>query len=190
MLKRIDEKWKRALISVFIFFHIYIMAIWGQPGSTFRYFLAKPVEAYVIYTGLWQSWDMFSPDPLAINFNLKAEITYQNGIVRTWTFPRMEKLGYWERFQQERYRKWRERVRMDMYSIVWDDTARYVARVNDTPTNHPVQVSLIREWQPIPMPVNVPGKNRVSDYQPMISGNPAFGFNYHFHFYNLRRDDL
>ena len=128
--------------------------------------------------------------PLAINFNLKAEITYQNGFVRTWTFPRMEKLGYWERFQKERYRKWRERVRMDMYSMVWDDTARYVARLNDTPTNHPVQVSLIREWQPIPMPMNLPGKNEASDYQPMISGNPAFTFNYHFHFYNLRRDDL
>ncbi len=190
MLKQIDEKWKRALISAFVLFHIYIMAVWGLPGSTFRYFLAKPVEDYVIFTGLWHSWDMFSPDPLAINFNLKAEITYQNGVVRTWTFPRMEKLGYWDRFQKERFRKWRERVRMDMYSVIWDDTARYVARINDTPTNHPVQVSLIREWQPIPMPANEGGKTKIRDYQPMLSPDPAFQFNYHFHFYNLRRGDL
>src|SRR5207253_2523469 len=115
---------KRVLISAFILFHFYIMAIWGMPGSTFRYFLSRPITTYVLDIGLWHSWDMFSPDPLAINFNLEAEILYQNGQVKTWTFPRMEKLGYWERFQKERYRKWRERVRLDMFSMIWDDTAR------------------------------------------------------------------
>src|SRR5262245_33332305 len=106
MLNQSKERWKRALISVFILFHLYIMAIWGLPGSTFRYFFSQPIEKYVIETGLWHSWDMFSPDPLAINFNVKAEILYQNGLFRIWTFPRMEKLGYWARFQKERYRKW------------------------------------------------------------------------------------
>src|SRR5262249_43162511 len=152
---------------------LYIMATWGLPGSTFRYYFVKPIGTYVIKSGLWHSWDMFSPDPLSINFNLKAEISYQNGAVRTWTFPRMEKLGYWERFHKERYRKWRERVRMDIYSVVWDDTARYIARLNDTPTNHPVQVTLIREWQPILVPVPVPGKSTLREYQPMLR-DPVF----------------
>src|SRR6476661_10844722 len=93
--------WKRWLINAFILFHLYIIVVWGLPGSNFRTLLCSGISDYVVYTGLWHSWDMFSPDPLSINFNLKAEISYQNGMVRTWTFPRMEKLGYWERFHQE-----------------------------------------------------------------------------------------
>jgi hypothetical protein len=189
MVNQINSRWKRVLISVFILFHLYIMAAWGLPGSTFRFILCEPINDYVIYTGLWHSWDMFSPDPLAVNFNVTAQIVYQNGASKTWTFPRMEKLGYWERFQKERYRKWRERVRLDAYAGVWDDTARYIARLNDTPTNHPVMITLTREWQPIPTPVMLSGRTKFRDYQPMI-GEPNYLFNYRFKFYEVKPGDL
>jgi hypothetical protein len=189
MVKFMKERWKRVLINAFIVFHLYIMAIWGLPGSTFRYYFTKPIADYVIWSGLWHSWDMFSPDPLTINFTLQAEITYQNGASKVWTFPRMEKLGYWERYQKERYRKWRERVRIDIYSAIWDDTARYIARLNDTPTNHPVQVTLIRYWEPIPVPAMVPRRSTFRDYQPMIE-EPKYPFKYHFKVYDVKPGDL
>src|SRR5688572_25624170 len=189
MPEKIPGKWKRRLISAFILFHLYIMAIWGLPGSTFRYIFTQPIADYVIESGLWHSWDMFSPDPLSLNFNVEALIDYQNGETRIWTFPRMERLGYWDRFQKERYRKWRERDRLDAFANVWDDTSRYIARLNDTPTNHPVRVPLVRHWVPIPAPVMRSGKSSFRNYQPMI-GEPNFLFNYRFKYYDVKPGDL
>jgi hypothetical protein len=188
-LKNRKERWKRLSISVFIAFHLYIMAIWGLPGSNFRYQFSKPITSYVIYTGLWHSWDMFSPDPLALNFLVESQITYQDGSSKIWVFPRMEKLGLWERYQKERYRKWRERVRLDAFGMVWDDTARYIARLNDTPTNHPVQVTLIRRWESIPPPLTRTRSAKLRQYQPMIK-EPAFPFKYHFKVYDIKPQDL
>src|SRR3954470_14934396 len=87
------SKLLRVGINVFVLVHLYIMLVWGLPGSAFRSLLAKPVENYVIYWGLWHSWDMFSPDPLSLNFLVDAQITYQDGSTRIWEFPRMEKLS-------------------------------------------------------------------------------------------------
>jgi hypothetical protein len=185
-----NDRMKRLLINAFILVHLYIIVIWGMPGWSFRFYFAQPVSKYVIESGLWHSWDMFSPDPLALNFNVEAIIKYQNGIEKKWVFPRMEKLGLWQRFQKERYRKWRERVRLDMYAVAWEDTARYVARLNDTPTNHPVQVTLVRHWAPIPPPATEPGTKKFASYQPMLGEDPNYPFNYHYKLYLIKPGDL
>src|SRR3954465_5465996 len=122
MAEQQPKSWMRVIITLFILFHVYIMATWGLPTSPFRTRLVQKIEDYVIYSGLWHSWDMFSPDPLSLNFRIQAQIIYQNGSTKMWDFPQMEKLGLWERFQKERYRKWAERVRQDAYAGIWDDT--------------------------------------------------------------------
>jgi hypothetical protein len=183
--------WLRAFINAFIVLQLYVIVFWGMPGWNLRQALIQPVEPYVLKLGLWHSWDMFSPDPLAVNFHLEAHITYADGSVRIWEFPRMEKLGYWERYQKERFRKWRERVRQDVYAVVWDDTARYVARLNNNnPANPPRQVVLMRHWGPIPPPEPVArGKRKLRDYQPIAEEYPM-PFNFRFHFYDVQPEDL
>lgn len=174
--------WRRAAINAFIALHLYIMVFWGMPGSNFRNTFARMVEDYVIKLGLWHSWDMFSPDPLAVNFHLEAHIYFQDGTLRIWEFPRMEKLGLWERYRKERFRKWRERVRQDLYSAIWEDTARYVARQNNDGKNPPKRVVLVRHWGPIPPPQ--PG-----DYQP-IAKEYDMKLNFRFAFYDVKPEDL
>jgi hypothetical protein len=180
----------RWCISTFILVHLYIMFFWGMPPSGFRGYMTAPVQDYVIQTGLWQSWDMFSPDPLSVIFNLHAQIHYQNGAMDFWEFPRMEKLGYMERMQKERYRKWRERVRQDMFSIVWDDTARYVARLHNNPTNPPKQIVLVREWDSIPPPQFKPGTFEMKSFQRMPKGYDYLKYSYRFRFYDVLPGDL
>jgi hypothetical protein len=127
---------------------------------------------------------MFSPDPLSLNFNVQAFITHADGTTEIWDFPRMDKMGLWEKFQKERYRKWRERVRQDAYREVWDETARYVARQHNTnPTNPPVKVVFMRIWSPIPPPK--PGMQ----YQP-IPKEYELKFNYRFEVYDVKKEDL
>ena len=190
VIKESPKGWKRAFINAFVILHLYIIFFWGMPGSNLRSLAIVPVQSYVLKTGLWHSWDMFSPDPLAVNFNLEAHITFQDGSIRIWEFPRMEQLGFWERYQKERYRKWRERVRQDIYSMVWPDTARFIARLNNHGTNPPVKVVLVRHWGPIPPPVpESPGRPKARDYQPMPEGF-EMNNNFRFAYYDVKPEDL
>jgi hypothetical protein len=164
---------KRWFINLFIAFHLIIMVFWGMPGSGFRTKMVRWFEPYVIKSGLWHGWDMFSPNPLSMNFNVEAQIVRKDGSTNIWHFPRMEKLGYMSRYQKERYRKWRERVRTDAFSAVWDDTCRWIARQHWNATNPPAQISLIRHWGAVPPPATQ------QDYQIMPT-EYDFPFNYKF----------
>jgi len=186
-LKKRIVRW---CISLFILLHLYIMAFWGQPGSMFRSYMVKPVRDYVTQAGLWHSWDMFSPDPLSTTYRVHAQVHYQNGAMDFWEFPRMKKMGYIERFRRERYRKWRERVRQDAYSITWDDTARYIARMHNNPTNPPKQIVLVREWDSVPPPQFKPGTFELKSYQKMPEGYDYLKYSYRFRFYTVLPGDL
>ena len=187
--------WVRRVLTAFILVHVYIMVTWGLPGSRFRSNAIRPVDDYVIYSGLWHSWDMFSPEPLSVNFHVEAEVTFADGSKKVWEFPSMEKLGIWEKFQKERYRKWRERVRQDAYNMIWPYTARYIARLHNNPTNPPVQVALIRHWENIRPPLMLANTNRpgtppkLRDYQPLPNEWPK-RHKYRFHQYQVKAEDL
>src|SRR5712671_904309 len=68
------------------------------------------VRPYFLWSGLFQSWDMFSPLPKAANTYIEATIVYKDGSRTTWTFPRMEQLSLTERYFKERYRKYAENL--------------------------------------------------------------------------------
>ena len=183
MEKPIQGVWRRRFINAFILFHLCIIILWGLPSSRFRSFVTQWMQSYVVEIGIWHSWDMFSPDPLSLNFNVVAEITFKDGTIKHWELPRMEKLGLWERFQKERFRKWRERVRLDAYQAIWPDTCRWIARMHNNPTNPPAFVSLTRHWGAIPPPV--PKR----DYQPMPPGY-ELPQNYLYYVHVVKSQDL
>jgi hypothetical protein len=99
-----------------------------------------------------------------------------------WEFPRMERMGVWERYGKERWRKWRERVRQDAYSPIWNDTVQWIARENNFPGNPPKQITLIRYWDQIPPPIK-------GDFQPMPR-EFDFKYSYRFKFYDVKQEDL
>jgi hypothetical protein len=188
--EKLPAKWVRVLLTAFILVQLYVIAFWGMPGSGFRYLMTRPIEKYVINSGLWHSWDMFSPDPLSINFSVDAEVIHKNGRSETWVFPRMEQLSMWDRFQKERYRKWRERVRQDAYGAIWDDTCRFIARKTNTEAgNPPIRVILTRRWSSIPPPRVSLGKRHPDDFQP-IPSHYDMPFSYSFKTYAVQPSDL
>jgi len=143
----------RVLLNAFILFHIVSILCWSLPTQP-RIVRAynRLVKPYMLGSGLWQGWNMFAPDPLAIDIDVDAQLVFRDGSRKTWVFPRMEEMGYWERYRKERYRKWRERVRLDAFAVVWPDTARYIARLHQSPENPVVTVKLTRYWTAIPAP--------------------------------------
>jgi hypothetical protein len=104
------------------------------------------VAPYLRWTGLFQSWDMFAPEPKHRNSYLEAMVVYTDGSTDYWSFPRIERMSLGERYEKERYRKFEETLVMDKYSDVWPDVARHVARHVARPTKRPEIVMLILNW--------------------------------------------
>jgi hypothetical protein len=148
------DRWKRAAISAFLLFHLAAIASWSLPFNSLlndRFKIA--VRPYFLWSGLFQDWSMFAPDPSKLNSYIEAEIWYRDGSREMWAFPRMNELGYVDRYFKERYRKFAtEYLRLDSNSALWPDAARYLARTHRNPTNPPTGVRLIRSWSEISPP--------------------------------------
>jgi hypothetical protein len=70
-----------------------------------------------------------------------------------WKLPIPIDYGYYRRYFKERYRKWGlDNVRVDADSALWPDAARYIAYVNNDPSDPPDTIRLIRSWARIPPP--------------------------------------
>lgn len=145
---------KRAFLSVFLLFHLFVILVWSLPFSsraTRR--INRVIAPYMIWSGLTQGWALFAPNPGSVNAYLVARITYQDGRNKTWNFPMPQYYGYYRRYFMERQRKWSsDNLRMDYNAILWPDAARYVARLNNDPNDPPVTVALVRHWSLVPPP--------------------------------------
>lgn len=161
MVSEKPKQWKRALLNVFIAFHLVAFAVWGMPSGAFRAQITALYATYFYKGGLWHSWNMFAPKPLSTNIDVQATVKYSDGSKATWIAPRMEELQGFDRLGKERFRKWRERIKSDAHSIIWDDAARWIAReMNTKPGNPPVEVKMTRYWKDVPKP-------RARDFQPL-----------------------
>jgi hypothetical protein len=162
--------WKQIAISAFLLFHMLAIASWCLPFNSVLNEKARGfIRPYMLWSGLFQIWDMFAPDPARVNSYVEAEISFRDGSTRVWSVPRMNELGYVDRYFKERYRKFStEYLRMDSHAALWPDAARYIARVNRNPANQPTAVRLVRWWSEI----NPPGPH--GEYQPSRWGHFAF----------------
>ncbi len=147
------QRIERAVVSAFLLFHILAITCWAVPIDTpLLIALRNAVSPYMLWSGLFQRWNMFAPEPAKVDFYIEADITLHDGEKRTYVLPRMEKLGYAERYAKERYRKYSEYLRQDNYSALWPDAAKHIARLYANPSNPPVFVILVRYWSQISPP--------------------------------------
>lgn len=146
---------RRAAISAFIAFHLLAISAWLFPfQSPMVEGFKNVIRPYMFWTGLFQKWDMFAPDPSKINNYVGAVVTFRDGSSHLWLFPRMETLGYTAKYFKERYRKYaNDNLRLDENAALWPDAARYIARVNNSrPSDPPATISLVRYWSFVPPP--------------------------------------
>lgn len=150
--------WSRAAINVFIVWHLFALFIWLVPNNSAIVQACvgphSPVNLYMTLTGFAQSWTMFSPTPDHLDVTLEARILYADGETRSWFFPRMARMGYAQRFEEERWRKLVEIVtHNNSTQMLCAAMARYAARVNNIDSqNRPVSVELFEHSRQIPPP--------------------------------------
>jgi hypothetical protein len=172
------QKAKRVLINSFLGFHILAIACWCLPLSLPPLaFGKKLIRPYFLWSGLFQSWDMFAPIPAFANSYVEATIIYKDGSRATWTFPRMEQLSRTDRYIEERYRKFEENIQNSANDAIWPDVARHIARMNSTPAKPVKTIMLVQHWSP-----NVLGADGSYEPQPWDQ-HILFG-------YGVRPEDL
>jgi hypothetical protein len=140
----------RGALSVFILFHLIAITCWVLPTNVWPVAGVKElVRPYMLWTGLFQSWDTFGPNPVDVNSYVKAVVVTRNRKILIWAFPRMEELGFAERYRKERYRKFVEVMQQLASAPIWPDIAKHVARMFNSPADPPDKVFLIQYVRPI-----------------------------------------
>jgi hypothetical protein len=149
-VSRLERRWfRRALISVFLIFNLSAILICLLPSSSgINHGLMGFVRPYLSFTSLSQSWQMFSPNPDGTDAYMGANIIMKSGKVVYFEYPRMEKLGYITKYREERYRKFIENARSNMYD--WQPMCIWLAqRYKD---QQPKIIVLSKYSRPVPPP--------------------------------------
>lgn len=139
--------------NIFIVSYLYCIGFWLCPDSGWRSVVLEPVSQAVSYLGLWQQYRVFAP-VRRFNVYFDAEVAFEDGSKSLWHYPRPEKMGFWDKIRNERFRKLaNDNLNWRSQNILWPDFARYVVRqVQASSGKKPVFVSLIRNFQDIPPP--------------------------------------
>ncbi len=153
----------RILLNAFIAFHLIAVFVWCLPASfSMRRPFARVLARYVVGIGLWQGWDMFSPNPRTVNIRVGALVTFDDGTEELFDFPQMDRLGFMERYRRERYRKWvNDNMRLDKNPSLWKPAAEWVAGLHEGGPSRVASVRLIRRWWDIPAPVAKGWRGRI-----------------------------
>jgi hypothetical protein len=134
---------RRGAISAFILFHLVAIACVAIPAKA----LAGAKDLFMPYmrwSGLFQSWDMFAPEPQSVDSYMKAVVITRDHHIKVWAFPRMEELSLFEKFRKERYRKFAEVLPQPQFAPLWPDVASHVARFFNNPADPPEKIMLIQ----------------------------------------------
>ncbi len=164
------DAFRRGAISVFILFHLVAIACWALPVNFWlTNGVRELVRPYMLWTGLFQSWDTFAPNPPTANGVVRAVVETRDHHMKVWAFPRMEQLGYGERYSKERYRKFSEVLLQPNNASILPDVARHIARLENDPADPPVKVILVEYVEDIPASgaQPAPGKTTAFFEQPI-----------------------
>jgi len=170
--------WVKALVA----FHLFAIIVWTLPRSpdsiksgrvkasgpdailAFNdiHFKTSPVRFYMNPIGLWQYWDMFAPNPSAIDYYGTAVVTYKDGTAAPYPLPRVADANIPQKMLAERFRKYFERVHLESNKHLWLSLAQAVAlRSYAKEGNPPVEVRLSRHFRR----VAAPGEKQPRDYE-------------------------
>jgi len=159
---------RRLILSAILVFYFAVVAVSNSQALTFLNPVRLCLTVCLEGLGLYQTWNLFSPDVRATNFYVSALVEYEDGGLKMVEFPRMNLLGYGERLQKQKMRK--------LFVDCWaspemkpfrEEEAKYVARSNmsanaNVNTNigfntsasaaKPKIVRLTLNWSPVPAP--------------------------------------
>ena len=116
--------------------------------------VVNPVSPFFQWSGLWQGWAMFAPNPVAEDIYVSAIAYFEDNSNTTWVLSKMDDLSYGERYAKERWRKWaNDNLRQDSNRSIWQPSAEYLAgKMQERTPKRIIRLDLIRHWHPTAVP--------------------------------------
>lgn len=144
---------KRLAISAFILVHVSAVVQWNMPPSALkdRLGFGAWTAYYMMPTGLWQTWDMFGPDPQRASSYPEAVVHDSRGMIHVFTFQRMDELSAWEGFWNYRHAKINANLTSEDSKGAREFAVRHALRSLKIPREgYPVEVELTLKMWPTP----------------------------------------
>jgi len=147
LVRRIASHWQTFLVAGYT-----VAAFsWTMPAVLFPQKAAIDglARGPFLSLGLWQAWDMFSPDPRTDDICVELRYTDSDGTVDRRMLTDMVAMGYFERWQKDRWRKYfNDHLRLDIEHRLWQPFAEYAVRRLRMEGHDPVSIELVRWWRP------------------------------------------
>ncbi len=140
----------RYAASLVIGYFLAGLAVWNMPDSVVKSRLWPWFGPELHFLGLWQGWNMFSPNPMNTNIEIEATVQYADGSTRVYNFPEMGRQGALGAFMAIPMRK--ALVEMPQHAWALPDLARYIARKTNDKPYRPVLVAITCYAAPLPPP--------------------------------------
>lgn len=124
---------------------------WSMPPGLFPpKHLIDPIAVGPLFLfGLWQAWDMFSPDPRTEDICVEVGFVDRDGTADRRMITDMVAMGYLERWRKDRWRKYcNDHLRLDDERGLWQPFAEYAVRRLREEGYDPAVVELVRWWRP------------------------------------------
>ena len=149
---------------------LYVMIAWNVPDSQFRLNVLGPAAHWIAWSGLWQDWSLFAPDPMDSNLEVEARVSDAAGHRWVWKIQPREALGPLGGLRHEHYHKIVDLIRRDEnqgYRAGFADyVARQVAELERIPAGTSLNVQLVRRWIKIEPPLGVSYQPILPHYEP------------------------
>lgn len=145
--RRVAAHWPTLLVAA------YTLAAfsWTMPESLFppKRWIDPLAAGPFLRLGLWQAWDMFSPDPRTTDICLEVEWNDRDGTRGAWMVTDMVSMGYVERWRKDRWRKYgNDHLRLDDERDLWQPFAEFAVRRLRAEGRDPAAIALVRWWRP------------------------------------------
>jgi hypothetical protein len=139
------------LISAFVIFHLTGTLVWIMPFSPLKQSAMPLFMNYMIPTGLWQGWSMFSPDPQRETVTLETEVIDKLGMRHVFEFPKVADLPWWRKLPRFRHSKFASNLFSTEFVLQREFTARHAVRQLGLPASaFPVHATLYYQVQDPP----------------------------------------
>lgn len=138
--------WQTILVAAYALAAFsWTMPVWVFPPKR----ILDPATAPVMRAfGLWQSWEMFAPDPRREDIRVEVLFANHDGGGHGIMLTAMESMGYGERFQRERWRKFfNDHLRLDDERRLWQPFAAFMVRSLRQEGQDPAALELVRWWR-------------------------------------------
>ena len=100
------------------------------------------------------TWTLFAPDPDRVNTRVSAEITYRDGVQKTWHGPNRRMESAWTKWLGHRHREWLDHIISQSSAQAWEPWCHWLARHQRPDMSDPdrgAQIRIIYQESPIPL---------------------------------------